>query len=51
LLLSAHYVGKMMAFCSMTVCMDVPWKMYSLLEQGAALEALLCDSILQIVSL
>ena len=31
----------MMAFSSMTLCMNVPREVYSLLEQGATLEALL----------
>ena len=31
----------MMAFSSMTLCVNVPWKVYSLLEHIAALEALL----------
>jgi len=39
--LYTNMYGKMMAFSSMTLYMNVPWKVYSLLEQGAALEALL----------
>ena len=32
-----NYEGKMMAFSSTTLCMNVLWKVYSLLEQVAAL--------------
>jgi hypothetical protein len=31
-----YYVRKKMAFSSMTLCMNVPQKVYSLLAQGAA---------------
>jgi hypothetical protein len=36
----------MMGFGLKTLCMTVPWKVFSLLEQGAVLEALLQGTIL-----
>jgi hypothetical protein len=40
-----------MAFSSITFCMNVPWNVYGLLEQEAALEALLYESTSQSISL
>ena len=36
-----NYVRKVIAFSSMTLCTNISWRVYSLLEQVAALEALL----------
>jgi hypothetical protein len=46
-----NYVRKIMAFSSVTLGMNVPWNVYSLLEQEATLGAFLYESTSQSISL